>query len=773
MKKFITKRRIFCAAVVLAVIIVPFLYSYFYLGAFWDPYSKLEALPVAVVNKDKGAEVDGKQRNLGEEMCDRLKDDGSLKFTFTDAADAKSGTEGSTYYATITIPENFSENIASADSDDKQTATITFSPNEKRNFLASQILSRAILQVEEETRSTVDKELVQKLADNVKSLPDRLTELQDGLGKLSDGSSDLVDGTKKLKDGTSTLYDGTSTLADGSKTLLNGSQKLANGTGTLLDGTDTLLSGTNDLAKGTKTYYSKFGEFNKGIGTLKKGASSLSTGAASLKEGTSQLKSGTDQLVEKTKNLGQITSGAKTLSESTKTFDTGIKQYTTGVNTLISTVSSTSTFLTQYVKANPALMKDPAFAEFISKLSDPAVAKSIQSLTTAGTTLTTASSQLSTGAEQLYQGTTSLPDLNTALVALNSGATQVAEGSDKLATGAATLSTGAAKVSSAADKLYTAADGIADGASKVNSGAAKLNSGVKDLNSGADTLYGGVTDLSSGASKLNSGAKDLNKGVTDLNDGANKLSDGIDEAKSGVNDSVDEANDQVSKLDGLADFAAEPVSIDQQNLTTIPNYGTAFAPYFMSLSLWVGALILFVGIYLDTEGRFKILSRESNHKVVRSFMFLLIGFAQAIALALVVHKGLGLKVENIALFYASICLVSMVFIAMVQFFMVHLKSAGKLISIVLLILQLTSCGGTFPMELVPKMFNDLYPYMPMTYSVALFKQAISDTDTNAVLYNGGVLLAILVVFMALTIVLSAIKTKKSAKEEVQMPVQFE
>ena len=195
--------------------------------------------------------------------------------------------------------------------------------------------------------------------------------------------------------------------------------------------------------------------------------------------------------------------------------------------------------------------------------------------------------------------------------------------------------------------------------------------------------------------------------------------------------------------------------------------------YFMSLSLWVGAIILFVGIYFDTEGKFKVLSRESNRKMLRSFMFLMIGFIQAIALALIVRQRLGLKVDNIPLFYASVCLVSMVFIAIVQFFMVHFGSVGKLLSMVMLILQLTSCGGTFPMETVPKIFNVLFPYMPMTYSVALFKQAITDTDTEAVLYNGGILVAILVVFMALTIILSYMKNRKAVKREVQIPVQFE
>jgi YhgE/Pip N-terminal domain/YhgE/Pip C-terminal domain len=787
MKNVLTKRRIFCGAVILAVIIVPFLYSYFYLGAFWDPYSKLEKLPVAVVNNDKGAEVNGSDRNLGQEMCDRLKDDGSLKFIFTDEATAKAGTEGKDYYATITIPENFSENIASASSENKKTATITYSPNEKRNFLASQILSRAVLQIEEETRSNIDKEIVKELADNVKGVPDKLTELQDGLGKLEDGSSKLLDGTGTLLDGTGKLFDGTKTLTSGTNKLLDGSSKLATGTGTLLDGTNklangtgTLVAGADKLASGTKTFYGKFNEYQAGVSTVAAGSQKLADGSVALQTGIGQLKAGTDQLINKTSSISMLSTGAQMLAEGTKTFDTGLTQYTTGVNSLISNVTNTATFLSQYAKANPSIMKDPTFAAFMAKLADPTTAQSIQTLQAAGTKLQTASTQLVQGSAQLSTGAQNLPALNTALKTLSAGVTQVSQGSTSLAQGADTLNNGVSTLNKATGQLYTAAGSIADGAAALssgakdlNNGAANLKKGAKDLNNGANNLKDGIKTLDGGANDLKDGVSDLNNGAKDLNSGASKLNDGIATAKSGVDTSIKDANDQVNNLNGLAEFASAPVSIEQQNVTTIPNYGTAFAPYFMSLSLWVGALILFVGIYLDTEGRFKVLSRESEHVVVRSFSYMLISFVQAIALALIVKNGLGLKVDNIPLYYLSICLVSMVFTSMIQFFIVHLKSAGKLISIVMLILQLTSCGGTFPMELVPKMFNVLYPYMPMTYSVALFKQAITQTDGKAVAYNVGILLTILVVFMVATVALSAAKYKKSAKSEVHMPVQLD
>ncbi len=759
MKKLFTKRTIFCGAVVLAVIIVPLLYSYFYLGAFWDPYSKLQKLPVAVVNKDKGAVINSTDRNLGEEMCNRLKEDGSLKFVFTEQKEAEAGTKGTDYYAMITIPENFSEKIASVGTDSKQTAVITFSSNEKRNYLASQILSRAVIEMEEATRSDIDKEIVQQLADTMKKAPDKLSELQDGLSKLGDGSSKLAGGTHTLLKGTAATFDGTKILAAGTEELYNGADALAKGT-------SKLKGGAKELAEGTSTYYNKFSEYKKGMDGISLGTNKLANGLKDLQAGIGKVQEGTEQLAKSTENIGQITTGSQVLAAGSQTLADNLTKYTGGVDSLISTVNTTATFLQQCVKENPSLLKDAAFVAFIQKLSDPSVSKELQTLQGAGTKLNAAADQLAQGAGMMAENTDKLPALKEGIKALAFGTSQVDSGSKDLTSGAASLATGVTSLSTATEQLYQGAGDLRAGTAALSKGTIKLSNGAKDLKNGA-------ADLKSGTNELNSAVVALNSGVKKLNNGAEELNEGIATANSSVATSVKDAEDQLKALDGMADYAAAPVHIEQKNITSIANYGTAFAPYFMSLSLWVGALILFVGIYLDTEGRFKILSRYSEHRVIRSFSFLLIGFAQAIALAVVVKQGLGLKVDNTLLFYASICLVSMVFISIVQFLIVHLKSAGKLLSIVLLILQLTSCGGTFPMETVPKLFNVLFPFMPMTYSVALFKQAITSTEEKEVIFNCSILGAILVVFMILTIVLSVVKARKASKTIVKLPVQYE
>ncbi len=737
MKFKFSKKTMIRIAVVVAVVILPLLYSYFYLGAFWDPYSRLDSLPVAVVNKDAGAVINGEDRNVGQEMCDRLSATANLKFVLTDESTALQGTEGDDYYAYILIPEDFSSDIASASTADKHTASITFSANEKRNYLASQILSRAVLEIEESLRDTVNSEIVGKLAGAIKEVPDQMSELQNGLTQLKEGSGQLSNGTKDLAEGTKTFSDKLTEYQTGVSQLKEGSGEL--------------IDGTKNLAEGSKTFSEKLKEYQIGISSLTEGAGTLSTGASSLDSGINKLLEGAQTLATSTEDIGQLSTGAQALASGAQELNAGLTQYTAGVDALIASVNSTSTFLTQYVtKVNPSIMKDPVFASFIQQLSDPANPQSITALQTASAQLNTASAQITDGAEQLSKGCQTLPQLKDAIATLSAGLNQAKTGSASLAEGAKALSEGIGEVNNATAKLSSGAADLAAGAKAANDGAVKLNKGI-----------GTVNDATA---KLSDAAADITEGAAALEEGTTKLSDSLTTAKTGVDTAITDTNDQLDALEGIAEYAKAPVTVESEAIAAVPNYGTAFAPYFLSLSLWVGAIIMFVGIYLDTDGKFKLLSIASENKLARSFIYLLIGFAQAIVLAWILQNSLGLKVANPLMYYAACCLVSVVFISIVQFLMVHLKDLGKFLSLLFLILQLTSCGGTFPMETVPKFFNVLYPYMPMTYSVGLFKETISGTMGSTATKNILVLVSILIVFMALTIIFSGIKAKKKSKQ---------
>lgn len=635
-----TKKRVIPLIVILGVVIIPLLYSFFYLDAFWDPYAKLSDLPVAIVNLDKGAVIQEENRNLGGEMCDELKGDGSLKFVFTDEQDAREGTEKAKYYATILIPEDFSANIASANTEHKQMSTIIFQSNEKRNFLATQILSKAVDEMEIKTKQKITKEITKELADQLRSAPSKLGELSDGLGKLSDGAETLAD---------------------------------------------------------------KLNDFSAGANKAKQGADQVSDGANSLSTGLEQLLAGATQLNNSVQNMDQLKSGAETLAASANTFNQSLVGYTNGVQQLIGQVGETSAFLQKYAtKINPEIQKDPYFSQFLATLNKPENAANLKKLSDATGQLKEGSKLIAKGVNQISAATKNADQLKAGVGAIKEGLTTAKAGSDALAKGSA-------------------------------------------------SLKGGLTTLGDGAGKLQNGSEELKNG--------------IDTAKNEVENSITSADTKLTALDGLDEFASSPVEFEKQSINPVPNYGTAFAPYFLSLSFWVGALIIFFGIYFDADGKFKLLSRNSNNKLARSFIYLLIGFVQAMVLGVVLTAGLGLHVEHVFLYYFACSLISVVFIAIVQFLLVFAKDIGKFLAIAFLILQLTSCGGTFPMETVPKLFNVLYPFMPMTYSVGLLKEAISSPNADYAGFNIAVLVGILVVFMLLTVILSLKKKKDQQKQE--------
>ncbi len=668
MNQLLKEKRYVPFLILLGVLIVPLLYSYFYLGAFWDPYSRLEKVPVAVVNEDSGAVINGKSRNVGQEICDKLKEDATLDFTFTDSASAKDGLTGTKYYAIITIPRNFSSTIASTDKSTKEMAIITYSSNEKRNYLASQILNNAVTKVEMTVRASIDEELVAALSQHLKETPDKLQTLV-----------------------------------------------LKNGTGKLQSGSSKLFAGSTTLAAGLKSYKKKLTQFQSGISQANSGSSTLKINLKSLQTGMSKLEVGVGTLNKAAGSLTSLQKGATALSNGSVALKQGVNSYTSGVNSLLSNVEATT----------------KALAIYAAKTGDPTITKIVAGLTTKD----------------------NLANLN----ALKVGSIGLNQATDKVTTGAEALAMGANQLTK-----------LQDGISSLKSGITSAYKGTKALAIGSANLAKGLRKLDSVSKKLTSASSRLSSGAYKLQNGLKELTAGISKVNTSVTDSIKTAKDQLPALTGLDQYAATPVTVASDPYAPVPNYGTAFAPYFLSLSLWVGGLMIFFGIYFDPDRKFKLLSRNSNHPLKRTIVYWLIGLAQAVLLCIVLIIGLGLNVVNHPLFFISSCLVSLVFVTIIQLFLLFFKNVGKFLAIALLILQLTSCGGTFPMETVPKIFNHLFPFMPMTYSVGLFKEAISGTGDNAlIMKNICILVGILVVTLAVTIILTIIKKKKSGVDLIE------
>ncbi len=648
--------------VILGIIILPLIYSFCYLKAFWNPYNNLNKVPVALVNLDSCTE-----NCKSDDLIKTLKDKKVLDFKVVSKEKAEKGLINKDYYAVITIPENFTSSFENAKSKDREQTTITYRANKKTNYLAYQIIGNAVTQVEETLNSKADKEIVKELTDNLQSVPEQTKEISNGMSKLSDG-------TKQLSNGASTLYGGLSNLNTGYKAFDNGVTKLNNGVNTL---------------------YDSYNQFNNAITQLNNGVKSLS-GIASK----------ADELV---KGVNSLTENSKKLSEN-------IKNYNTSSNKAYTDAQSAYKLIIAYANANPDALNDTNFKNAYSLAQGYITTNGLE-------TLKQSSQAISDNSNKF---TDNLKYLNTQIGSLNT-------------------------VSSGFESLNSNLTLLSENSTKILSGIDTIKQGMNELQTNSKTISNGISKTTSGASTLNNGLSTLDSSV---NSSINTL-----------NSKINDTEKQVSELTGLDDYAKSPVKTKEEAYGNYDEYGVFFSPYFMSLSLWVGGLLILMGLYYDPDQRFKVLGRKSEKKGLRLVFYNIIGIIQAILLGFILKVCLGFDVTNNLLYYGSCILISLTFLSIIMFLFFNFKDVGKFLALVLLVVQLATCGGTFPIETVPDAFKAVYPFIPMTYSVDLLRESFVSINSEFIVKDLTILITYFVVFTGLLVLTGYLKRKKEKKLE--------
>ncbi|MFU0514462.1 YhgE/Pip family protein [Gardnerella swidsinskii] len=652
------------------VALIPLLYGSLYLWAFTNPYKTLDTVPVAVVVEDNGAMINGKMRNIGNEIKTRLKNqkDGSegFQWNFVNSAEANKGLKNGNYFMVATIPASFSKCIASAQYDTPTKAKLHVKYDQASNMLASQIGKTAFRTMRTEISEAIAQEYWEHMFAKVNSASDSLGAAANGAGALHEGSKSLQGGINKL--------------ADGSNKLSQSLQKLQGG-----------------------------------LGELQKGANTLTEANARSKEGA-------QYLAQKTQDLAN---GAQQLSEGTQRLSAATSEFYEGAQKL----AASSNELEEHVKAGNAETK-AQITGLLMQAQNPAVTKddviaNLQSL-----------------AEGLGENSNLL---ETNLSALSAGVDKLSAGSLQIKGGADALMQGMEKVNVGSNKLVAGTNKLADGLAQVSNGSEKLNSGVNAAAQGSAKII-------NGSDQLNSGTKKLSDNTPKLVDGAKKLHDGLKDAqKSGkVNGIV-----QKSKM------MSAPVSLEEHEYSHVENYGTGFAPYFISIALWVGALM--TTFVLRVMDRRAILNGMNPLKsaLISLTPFVIMGVSQAIILMGVVQGALKFQIDNVGAFYALGILASIVFMAIMQMIMVVFRMPGRIVAIVLLMLQITSSAGTFPVQMTPAFFRAVHPYLPMTYSIMGLRQAMSGKNSGEIVSGIGMLVLFGVIAIAITSI--AFRMKRTVK----------
>lgn len=572
--------------VLVFIIAIPAIYTTLFLGSMWDPYGKLDNLPVAVVNLDEPVEYEGETLNVGKKLVDKLKDDGSLCFNFTDADQAERGLENGTYYMVITVPKNFSENATTLMDTVPKKMELDYKTNPGTNYIAMKMSETALEKIKTSVAQEVTKTYAETIFDKISEAGDGMKDAADGAGEIYDGTEKLADGNKTIsdnlktlsegtltfKDGTSELKvglssyldgvnqlsDGSTTLANGATSLLTGALKLNDGANSLSDGTKTLTSGTATLESGAKTLESGLKTYTDGVKQANDGAAALNANSSALTAGAQQLTAGNEQL---SSGSAQILGGLNQMSSTVKSglpsedkiteLSGGLDTYSAAIGKMNEELQNTSLPSEEELAALNAVKTD--LTNSLTNAGDNA--KSLYVLAAqlqASGDLQTAA-QVKEIADSLAANVTSAANDATAISAvfeqvtpslskvteLKSGVAELNESKELVLGGAKTavsgMYSGLANVSYALDTHIIPGMSTLDGGiSQVSDGAKSLSSGLTAYTSGVAQVGNGLTQLNDNSAQLNSGATQLSSGASQLSSGAKTLDSGADELKSGT-----------------------------------------------------------------------------------------------------------------------------------------------------------------------------------------------------------------------------------------------
>ncbi|MFD3502138.1 YhgE/Pip family protein [Streptomyces sp. NPDC058676] len=654
-------------AALVALLVLPLLYGALYLWSFWDPYGRLDRIPVALVNDDRGTTADGKKLAAGDDITEGLRESEVFDWHEVSAAEARAGVEDGRYYLSLTMPADFSRRIASSAGASPETGALQVRTNDANNYIVGQISRTVFSEVRTAASTKASRSFLDRIfvsfsdihGETVKAAKGA-DDLEGGIGKAEKGSEDLAAGLKDAKKGSGKLSDGLTKLGSGADDLADGSKQVAEGTQALAD----RVNGVAD------TVGPFFKDNEKTIGDT---ARLVADSAAAIRHNL-------DTLV---KTAPPAAKGAHAASD---TLDAVYQ-----------------------ARCEDPVLPDAACADLKkAKQAAADVAKIAD-------------------------------DVNT-LIADQNGDLK------KLDNHLGTLQKQAQALADRAPHLSEDLDDAVSKVNELNAGAGKVAAGAKQLHTGLGTAETGATDLDEGVGDLKTGAEDLNGGMYKLVDGSGRLSDGL-------HDGAEQIPDYDKKdRDRRTEVMADPVRLVSEDMHKAPNYGTGFAPYFIPLSLWVGAMVAYM--LITPMNRRALAAGASAWRIALAgwLPVVAIGVLQTIALMSVLHWAVGLEMTRAAGTVGFLFLVTACFAAIVQWLNARFGAAGRILVLALLMLQLTSAGGTYPVQTSPGFFNALHPFLPMSYVVEALRRLITGGGLGPVWEACAVLAAFTAGALALTAV---------------------
>lgn len=662
------KKNVIAMIVVLGLCVVPSLYAWFNIAASWDPYSNTNGLKVAVANTDEGyeGEILPLQINIGDTVISSLRENDQLDWTFTGKKDAVEGVKSGKYYAAIVIPKSFSQDMMSLFSEEMTHSDIIYYINEKENAIAPKVTDKGASAVQQQ----IDEIFVKTAAQVGLDLLDTISEVTSSDGAQA-AAQNLTENIRKIG---SDLDSTAGTVKAFSNMTVSMQQ--------MLDATADIL---NKAGQNTETNLSLLNETGNSVDSLRSAVSGTT-------ESVNQVLAQGSQCYDAIS--GQINNAFSSISTDAGATAGALNSVASEVQVMIDRYTGFRDSLQQLADSFPLasdllqpiignLNESIAHQEAVRDKLNEAAAKITETASDAGNyqvqldQLVQQSSQQISGIRSDYENNVKT-QINTMFGTLGD-------------------------TSSAVQSLFTSMD----------NGVEDMEKLAKDAGSGLEKMK---TTLDTSASLLTATAEKVNQAAEKLDTAAQ---DGNVEILKNVLGSSPEV---------ISSFVSAPVRMQTKALYPVENYGSAMAPFYSTLSIWVGGIILVAMMKVTASENLKrALTPLKPHQIYlgRYLLFLVLGLIQSGLICLGDLYFLGIQCEHPFLFLLAGWVSSVVYVNIIYTFTVSFGDVGKAICVVLLVMQVAGSGGTFPIEVAPEIFQKIYPFLPFTHSMTAMRECVA------------------------------------------------
>lgn len=712
-------KNFFALVIAIGLCIIPSLYAWFNIYSNWDPYANTSSVQIAVATEDKDYTLsDGSVVNMGDEVVDELKENDTIGWVFTDKDQALDGVYNGKYYAAVVIGEDFTSNMYESVTNGFQGSSITYYENEKKNAIAPKITDTAATTLQ----TSINEKFIEVVASTIFTETNQLSADL----KNSDGIESFED---KLKEINASLqaYDG---MID---TFIQGNEALTasvNSASDKIPGLSTKISDTAQDVTDTNA-------------SLTASQATLAGFNTDVQEALNQVQASLDAVATDLSNAG-LGDKAKVTAES-------IAQTKNDTEALIAQLSTLQQTLEE-LSRQEAENKQQQLQD-VTDEQKMALDESGEQSTESGIQIPDiqipSDIQLSEETRQQIQAAldaiqslqNGAGDITTALNTIQGAISDIKaeQGSD------------ASKI---ANDVKTTIDSDAAGISSTLSGCKQSienmkgvysNNLVPEMSNVLDSMSQALTNVTNLLNNLNSTLGNMGLVFDGVETTMSGLDDSLVQIQAVIRSVSSELTDITDKLDAAGEdekvdvlmdilegdpetygeFFAQPVSIETEPVYEVKNYGSAVAPFYTVLALWVGALLLvsLIKVKADPDK----LDHPKHHELFfgRYLLFFVLGQVQAAVVVLGDIFLLKCQILYPGLFWFAASVTSFTFSMLIYALTIAFGDMGKAFAVVIVVIQIAGSSGTYPIEILPDFYQKVYIFFPFPYAINALRETVA------------------------------------------------